>query len=267
MKNFSGYIFDLDGTIYLGEDMIPGAVDVIDTLQTMGKKVLFLTNKTIESRQKYVAKLNRFGIKVDLQNILSPALVTIKYLKEKHPGEKVYVIGEAILKEELEQEGILFASTPEETQVVLISWDREFHYSHLNFAYQAIKKGAVAIATNPDRTCPVPDGDVPDCGAMIGAIEGATGQKIDGIMGKPSILTASTALEILELKPEECLMIGDRVETDILMGKVAGLNTALVLTGITKRENMEGAPYQPDYILDSVYDIVLKRSTEESFTR
>jgi arabinose operon protein AraL len=256
MNPYLGYIFDLDGTIYLGDDLIQGALETIEYLQAQNKKVLFLTNKTIDSREKYVEKLNKLGIRVQLENLLNPALVTIHYLKEQHPGAKVYVIGEDILKQELLQNGITFASTPDETDVIVVSWDRNFHYDHLDFAYQSIKRGAAVISTHPDRTCPMPGGDVPDCGGMMGAIEGTTGQKIDIIMGKPSILTANTALDILGLKAEQCLMVGDRLETDIRMGRDAGMSTALVLTGITSKADAQAAAHKPTYILDSVYDIL-----------
>lgn len=255
---FEGYIFDLDGTIYVGERLIDKANEVIDTLQAAGKKALFLTNKTIVSREEYVEKLNGFGIDVEVEHILSPTQVIINYLKKNHQQAKLYVIGERIIREELRTAGFSFAETPDKTDVVVISWDRDFHYSHLNFAYQAIKRGALAIATNPDRTCPFEGGDVPDCGGMIGAIEGTTGKKIDVIVGKPATFTAQTALNMLKLEADQCLMVGDRLETDILMGKQAGIPTALVLTGITRKEDLASSPYQPDYVLSSVRELLSK---------
>lgn len=255
MDHYSGYIFDLDGTIYLGSQAIEGAVETIQYLQSLDKKLLFLTNKTIDSRDNYVKKLNEFGIQIGLDNILNPALVTIHYLRQNHKGGKVYVIGEDILKNELLENGIEFAACPEQTDVVVVSWDREFHYNHLEFAYQAIKNGASVIATHPDRTCPMPDGDVPDCGGMIGAIEGTTGKEIDIVMGKPSVLTAQTALDLLQVDARDCLMSGDRLETDILMGNKAGMSTALVLTGVTQREDLSAIQVKPSYVLNSVHDI------------
>ncbi|CAH0117628.1 HAD-IIA family hydrolase [Paenibacillus sp. CECT 9249] len=256
MDHFSGYIFDLDGTIYLGDHAIDGAVETIRRLQQSGKKLLFLTNKTIDSRENYVTKLNKMGINVTLDNLLNPTVVTIHYLQDNYNNAKVYVIGEDMIKEEFKRNGIRFASTPEDTDIVVLSWDRQFHYDHLNFAYQAIKRGAIPIATNPDRTCPVPEGDVPDCGGMIGAVEGTTGKRVETIIGKPSVLMALTALDILQLEAKDCLMVGDRIETDVLMGKQAGMNTALVMTGVTQHEDVASAAVKPDYILDTVFDIV-----------
>jgi len=259
VNKYEGYIFDLDGTIYLGQYAIDGAVDTVNRLLADNKRVLFLTNKTIDSRENYVKKLNGFGIPATLGNILSPAVVTVNLLRERHKGEKVYVIGEEIFKDELRRNGIEFATTPEETDMIVVSWDRNFHYDHLNFAYQAIKRGAKVMATNPDRTCPMPDGDVPDCGSMIGAIEGATGRKIEYIVGKPSKHMADVALNVLNLRAEECLMIGDRLETDIYMGKVSGIHTALVLTGASRPEDVEQAGHKPDYVMKSVYDLYANR--------
>ncbi|MFX3635499.1 MAG: HAD-IIA family hydrolase [Candidatus Pristimantibacillus sp.] len=262
MKHFSGYIFDLDGTIYLGDELIDGALETIQYLQSENKKLLFLTNKTIDSRANYVDKLNRLGIRVELENLLNPALVTIHYLQENHPGAKVYIIGEEILRQELVSSGIRLASSPEDTDVVVVSWDRDFHYDHLDFAYQSIKRGAAVIATHPDRTCPMPGGDVPDVAGMMGAIEGTTGQKIAVIMGKPSILTATTALDILQLRADQCLMVGDRLETDIRMGRDAGMSTGLVLTGITRQADVDATAYKPSYIMQSVYDILKANNTD-----
>ncbi|MDD9270770.1 HAD-IIA family hydrolase [Paenibacillus sp. GCM10023248] len=264
MKSFDGYIFDLDGTIYLSNRLIDGAAEVIQYLRAKNKKILFLTNKTIESREKYVKKLTDLGIPIGLEHILSPTLVTIRYLQEHYAGKPIYVIGEPLIKEEFRQAGLPFANTPEETDVVIASWDRDFHYSHLDFAYQAIKRGAAVLATNPDRTCPVEGGDVPDCGGMIGAIEGATGKKVELIIGKPSVHMAKAALECLQLRADQCLMTGDRIETDILMGKLAGLHTALVMTGITQKEDLAQSNYQPDYVLNSVYDLLLEETLEET---
>ncbi len=256
MDLYAGYIFDLDGTIYLGEKAIEGAVEAIAQLQRRGKKVLFLTNKTIESREKYTAKLNGFGIPVSMDQLLSPAVVTIHYLETRHPGARVYVIGEPALKEEMSRSGIRFARSPEETDVVVVSWDREFHYRHLEFAYRSYKRGAQFIATHPDRTCPVPGGELPDCGAMIGAIEGATNRKIDVVMGKPSALMALAALERMQVQADHCLMVGDRLETDILMGQQAGMNTALVLSGVTTEQELALSAVKPTYVWNSVSELV-----------
>ncbi|WP_053220321.1 HAD-IIA family hydrolase [Virgibacillus senegalensis] len=261
MKGIKGFIFDLDGTIYLGNQLIKDADIVIDRLKKEGKQILFLTNKTIESRRKYVEKLKGFNIDVTINHILNPTVTLLKYLRSHHSGATLYVIGEQIIKEEILYAGFKIADCPEETDIVILSWDRNFHYDHLNFAYQAVKRGAKTIATNPDKTCPVEIGDVPDCAGMIGALEAVTGKKIDVQIGKPSVLTIEAAINILNLLPEECVMIGDRLETDIRMGLEAGMKTALVLTGITSLDDLNKTSWQPDYVLSSVKGILTEKVT------
>ncbi|MFZ3578014.1 HAD-IIA family hydrolase [Virgibacillus sp. DJP39] len=256
MKDIKGFIFDLDGTVYLGNQLIKDADTVINSLKKEGKEILFLTNKTIESRRKYVEKLKSFNIDVTIDNILNPTVTLINYLKTNHPNATLYVIGEQIIKDEIAFAGFEVADRPEQTDIVILSWDRNFHYDHLNFAYQAVKRGAKTIATNPDRTCPVEFGDVPDCAGMIGALEGVTGKKIDVQIGKPSVFTIEAAINILKLHPEQCIMIGDRLETDIRMGAEAGMKTALVLTGITVEDDVAASEWQPDYVLPSVSGIL-----------
>ncbi|WP_221568227.1 HAD-IIA family hydrolase [Alkalihalobacillus sp. TS-13] len=259
MREIKGYIFDLDGTIYLGKQLIKAADKVIQTLQQEGKQILFLTNKTIESRQKYVEKLKNFNIDVTVDNILNPTVTLINYLNNNHPDSKLYIIGEQIIKDEIKLAGFPIALTPEETDIVILSWDRDFHYDHLNFAYQSVKNGARTIATNPDRTCPVEFGEVPDCAGMIGALEGVTGRNIDLQIGKPSVITVEAAIDILKLSPDQCVVIGDRLETDIRMGIEAGMKTVLVLSGVTRAQDVPQSDWQPDHVFSSVKGLLFNK--------
>jgi len=254
-----GFIFDLDGTVYLDDQVIDGAVEAINNLREKGHKVIFLTNKSIATRNDYVDKLNKLGIQVSLDEVINSNYITVKYLKEHmKEGDAVLVIGEDPLFEELKEENIKLTEDPNQAAYVVLGWDREFNYEKLNAAYQAWLNKAIILATNPDRTCPVyGGGQIPDCGAMIGALEGATGYPIDHIIGKPSRLTAEFVVnEMLGLKPEQCFMVGDRLETDIRMGVENGLNTVLVLTGITTADMVGDAAYKPTYVLDSIKEIV-----------
>nr|WP_048823691.1 HAD-IIA family hydrolase [Bacillus sp. B-jedd] len=253
-----GFIFDLDGTVYLDDQVIDGAVEAINSLREKGHKVIFLTNKSIATRNDYVDKLNKLGIPVSLDEVINSNYITVKYLKEHMKEEDaVLVIGEEPLFEELKADNIKLTDDPNQAAYVVLGWDREFNYEKLNAAYQAWLNKATILATNPDRTCPVyGGGQIPDCGAMIGALEGATGYPIDYIIGKPSRLTAEFVVkEILGLKPEQCFMVGDRLETDIRMGVENGLKTVLVLTGITTADMVGDAVYKPTYVLDSIKEI------------
>ena len=252
-----GFIFDLDGTIYIEEAIIDGVAEAIKTLKERGDKVVFLTNKSIARRTDYVEKLNKLGIEVELNEVINSNYITAYYLKAHMAvGEAVYVIGEEPLFDELIEGDIKLADVPAEAAYVVIGWDREFTYEKLNNAFQAWKNGAKIIATNPDRTCPVLGGEVPDCGALIGAIEGATGEPVEMITGKPSSLMADYVLNnVLKMKAADCFMVGDRLETDIKMANDAGIQSVLVMTGITNTEMLERSLDLPNHVFKSVSTI------------
>lgn len=252
-----GFIFDLDGTIYLDDHIIDGASEAIKALKERGDKVVFLTNKSIANRKEYVEKLNRLGIEVELGEVINSNYITAHYLKTvMDQNDSVYVIGEDPLFEELANENIKLADNPASASYVVLGWDRQFTYDKLNLAFQAWRNGAEILATNPDRTCPVKDGEIPDCGAMIGALEGATGQPVKLITGKPSSLMSEYVLKkVLKMKADECYMVGDRLETDIRMANEAGIHSVLVMTGITTSAMLEAATDRPKFVLDSVKEI------------
>lgn len=252
-----GFIFDLDGTVYLGDRMIDGAAEAINQLKDRGDKVVFLTNKSISTRKTYVDKLRKMGIDVSLDEVLNSNYIMAKYLQEQlKPDEKVLVIGEKPLFDELEEKDIKITNDPSKAKFVVVGWDREFNYEKLDLAYQSWANQAKIVATNPDRTCPLDDGQIPDCGAMIGAIEGATGEPIHLVVGKPSKIMADTVVnEVLNLDYSQCYMIGDRLETDIKMGNENGMNSVLVMTGITTEDMLKTTEYKPSFVLDSIRDI------------
>jgi HAD superfamily hydrolase (TIGR01457 family) len=254
--SYSGYIFDLDGTIYLGEKLLPGSREAVEKLKSLSKKIVFLSNKPLQTREDYAAKLTHLGIPTIPDEVINSSRVMARWLKEIAPGAVIYIIGEPSLIAEMAREGFGISEKAEEIQYVIASFDRTFEYRKLNIALQAIKKGAHFVATNPDRTCPVEGGEIPDCAAMIGAVEGATGKKVETIVGKPSDIMIQVAVQTMGLRPQECILIGDRLETDIFMGKKAGMATALVLTGVTKREALKESSFQPDYVWDSVAEIL-----------
>jgi NagD protein len=254
--HFLGYIFDLDGTIYLGEKLIPGAKETVGRLKSLSKKIAYLSNKPLQTREEYAAKLTRLGIPTKPEEVINSSLVLARWLSGQAPGAIIYVIGEPPLIGEMIKAGFRFSEKTGEIQYVIASFDRTFDYRKLNIALQAIKKGARFIATNPDRTCPVEGGEIPDCAAMIGAVEGTTGKKVEAIVGKPSDIMIQVAVDYMGLRPQDCLLVGDRLETDMVMGKKAGMATALVLTGVTKREALKKSDIQPDYIWESVAEII-----------
>lgn len=249
---FKGYVFDLDGTVYLGEALLPGAQAVIGRLRAAGARVIFLSNKPIEPRASYAAKLTRLGMPTPAEDVINSSLVAARYLSAEMPGGRIYVIGERPLVEELLAAGLRMAERPEETDLVLVSLDRGLHYEKLHFAYRAAKAGARVMATNPDLVCPMPGDEIIDAGATIAALEALLRRPIDGVIGKPSPIMIRTVVDYLGLPPGSCLMVGDRLETDISMGRAAGMATALVLTGVTDRALLERSAIRPDYVLEGL---------------
>ena len=212
---FKGFIFDLDGTVYRSDQLIPGAEGVIRLLRENKRKVVFLSNKPIQTREDYAAKLTRLGIPTQPDEVINSTFVMTNYLKKIAPQARLFVVGETPFIEELKRAGFKITDEPKEIEYVVVAFDRTFDYQKLNIAYQAIKLGAHFVATNPDRTCPVEGGEIPDCAGMIAAIEAVTGKKVEIIVGKPSPLIIQAALDVMGLRPEDCILIGDRLETDI----------------------------------------------------
>ncbi|MEL6149195.1 MAG: HAD-IIA family hydrolase [Chloroflexota bacterium] len=261
-----GFIFDLDGTVYLGESALPGAVDAIATLREMGKRVLFVSNKPLEPRTAYAAKLTRLGIPTDADDVITSGYVMGYHLAKTQPDLNLYVIGEAALVAELRGHGLHIVDElldQDEKEViqtngidtVIVAFDRTLGYRKLNTAYQAILNGAHFYATNADKTCPMPGGGIPDAGATITALEHLTGKKLELLAGKPSQLIIDVALDRMGLPAERCMMVGDRLETDIFMGQQAGMVTASVLTGASTREQAENMDSPPDFILNNIGEI------------
>jgi arabinose operon protein AraL len=268
IMNIKGYIFDLDGTIYTGEAALPGAVQVISSIREKGKQTLFISNKPLAPRTEYADKLTRLGIPTSPVEILTSAYILGRYLSQTYPDLNLYVIGEENLRSELREFGLNILEDDWEqdpTQVidasridaVVVAFDRTIDYRKINTAYQALVRGAHFFATNTDKACPMPGGMIPDAGATLIALEYLTGRKLELLAGKPSPLMVKVALDHLGLPADQCLLVGDRLETDIRMGKEAGMRTALVLTGVSSRSDLDSAEYLPDLILNNLGEIIL----------
>jgi phosphoglycolate/pyridoxal phosphate phosphatase family enzyme len=249
------WLFDLDGTVYRGERLVPGADRVIATLRADGRRVTFLSNKPLFPREDYAAKLTALGIAAVPGDVITASLALVRHLARLDPGAPVFVIGEPPLLAELAAHG--FAVRPDHhVRWVVIAFDRTFDYAKLNTALQAVRQGARLIATNPDRTCPTEDGEIPDCAGMIAAVEAVTARTVEAIVGKPSPIILDVALAALGVPAAEVVIVGDRIETDIVMGKRRGLATVLVLSGITEPGDPQIADLRPDLVLDSVADLI-----------
>jgi phosphoglycolate/pyridoxal phosphate phosphatase family enzyme len=255
-RTFSGYVFDLDGTVYLGDALLPGARHTVETLRGMGARVVFLSNKPLETRADYAAKLTRLGIPTSRDEVINSSWVMARWLQAEAPGSALFVIGEPPLLDELSEAGFRLTEEIDTIDFVVASFDRTFDYHKLQVAFDAIREGARFIATNSDRYCPIPGGGLPDAAAVIGAIEGCTGVGVEVVVGKPSPITVRAILERLQLPASECIITGDRLETDMRMGLDAGMATAVVLTGVTTPEILAVSDVQPDYVLQSLDDLL-----------
>lgn len=251
---YAAAILDLDGTVYRGDALLPGAAGSVELLRDRGLEVLFVTNKAIERRDDYSEKLTRLGVPTSREEVINSGWVTAEYVAERHPGVRAYVLGEDPLIEEFDRVDVPVVRE-EPGDLLVASMDRGFTYRKLELAMLTLDGGAPFVATNPDRTCPTEDGAIPDAAGMIGAVEGVTGRTVDAMLGKPSSRMVETALDSLSVDPADCLMIGDRLETDIRMGNRAGMTTVLVLTGVTDRSTLADADVSPDHVLESIAEI------------
>lgn len=250
-----GYIFDLDGTVYRGERLIPGAREKILALRAAGSRVVFLSNKPLEPRASYAAKLTRLGIPTPAEDVINSVQALFHHLRQQGRKTGLYVIGEPALLQEFADEGFTLTDSVDEIEVVIAAFDRTLNYTKLNTAHQALALGAAFYATNSDRTCPMGEGEIPDCAGVIAFLEATTGRKVEYIAGKPSSGILEAALERLGLPRQCCLMTGDRLGTDIRMGVTFGIDTALVLTGVTSREALSQTTLHPTYVLESIQQV------------
>ncbi|MBA3870415.1 MAG: HAD-IIA family hydrolase [Anaerolineae bacterium] len=262
----NGFIFDLDGTVYLGDAALPGAVEGISQLRHMGKTVLFVSNKPLEPRENYAHKLTKLGIPATPDDVVTSAYVLGYHLSKTQPELKLYVVGEANLVQELRGFGLTVINEfldqspldvihPDGVDAVVVAFDRTLDYRKLNTAYQALKNGAHFFATNADKMCPMPGGGIPDAGGTIAALEHMTGRKVELLAGKPSTLIVEVALQKLGLPAANVMMVGDRLETDIFMGQQAGMQTAATMTGASTRADVAKMTTPPTYVIDSLAEL------------
>lgn len=253
---YRGYVFDLDGTLYLGDALLPGAAETVAAVRGAGARVTFLTNKPLELPADYAAKLSRLGIAAEPGDVVSATDALVRYLRLNADGARLYPVSEPLLADLLREAGFALTGDPAQTDVVVVSFDRTFDYEKLLTAYRAVRCGARIVATNPDPYCPTPDGGLPDCAAMLAAIEAATGARAEAIVGKPSAHMAATLLDRLGVSAEETLLAGDRLLTDMRMAREAGMASALVLTGATTIADLAGADEPPDFVIESIADLI-----------
>ena len=266
---YDAYIFDMDGTIFLGDHLLPGAKRLIEELRRRDIPVRFLSNNPTKDPHLYVDKLERLDIPTPLEDIANTVVTMTRWLKDHHPDKTVFPIAEQPLIDALQDAGIKISDDPEKIDIVIASYDRTFDYHKLQIAFDAIwfHKRAILVATNPDRYCPFPGGrGEPDCAAIIAAIEACTQTKCQVITGKPEPVMLEVAIEGLDVNPRNCMMVGDRLYTDIEMAKKTGMFSAMPLTGDSTMEEALALPkaHQPDFLLDRVDRLIPAAVWEEN---
>ncbi len=253
---YEAYIFDLDGTVYLGDALLPTAGETITALRRLGKRTVFLSNNPTHTREEQAGKLNRLGLPTPVGDVINSSLVMADFLHRHMPGARLFIVGEQPLVDVLEEAGFELTDNPAHIDAVIASFDRTFVYAKLQTAFDAIRRGARFFATNGDRYCPVPGGGEPDAASIIAAIEACTDTKVEAIVGKPSAHMAAAVLGLLNLPAEACLMTGDRLETDVAMGLNAGMHAALALTGATSIQQAAASPIRPTYFVHRLADLL-----------
>jgi HAD superfamily hydrolase (TIGR01450 family) len=254
---YDAYVFDLDGTIYLGDDVLPGAARLLAELRSRAIPVRFLSNNPTKDPAQYQRKLEGLGIPTPIGDIANTVVTTVRWLSAHHPNAVVFPIAEAPLVRALEAAGFEISDDPGRVDVVISSYDRSFDYRKLQIAFDAIwfHRRAILVETNPDRYCPFPGGrGEPDCAAITAAIEACTGTTKVASFGKPDAIMVAEALAGLDVDPAACLMVGDRLHTDIRMAVDAGMASALVLTGDSSAREADALPpeFRPTYVVDRI---------------
>lgn len=260
IEKLKGFIIDMDGVLYRGERPIEGAARAVEMLRRKGKKVVFLTNNSAHTRRAYAKKLARIGVTSDESEIVTSGYATALYLRERAPSARIYVVGEPGLKQELKEAGFTPISDERAAEAthVVAGLDRTLSYKRIAAALRALLGGAELVATNTDSTYPTEAGLSPGAGATVGALSGCSGRK-PVVIGKPSPYMLKLALDTLGTKPRETAVIGDRLDTDIAVGKRVGLVTILVLSGVaTERDvaRVRGTKLAPDFVLSGIGGLV-----------
>jgi phosphoglycolate/pyridoxal phosphate phosphatase family enzyme len=256
LLDLDAYLFDLDGTVYTGNKLMPGVYETLTELRRLGKQVLFITNTTLRAREAVREHLLRLGIWCRSDEIMTALCASTMYFREEMPDAKVLVIGETVMRKELERGCVQTTEKPTEATHVLVGMDRQFTYEKLRLGMVAVRHGATLIAANPDPYCPTEDGAIPDTWPLAKAIEVASQIEISEVIGKPSPYFARKVLERMGVAADRCLMVGDRLETDILFGVNSGMQTALVLTGASGRKDIDATGIRPCFVLTGLNEMI-----------
>ncbi len=244
------FLLDMDGTFYLGDRLIDGALDFIQTLREQSRDFLFLTNNSSKNRSQYADKITQLGLTLTPDQVFTSGEATALSLKAHYPGARLFLAGTLALEEEFSRHGLVLS--PEQPDVAVLGFDTTLTYQKLWRLCDLVRSGLPYIATHPDLNCPTETGFMPDIGAMIAFVQASTGRSPDVVVGKPNRLIVEAVAQKTGVPLEAIAMIGDRLYTDIALGQTSGITTVLVLSGETRPEDIPASPFRPDYIFDNL---------------
>jgi 4-nitrophenyl phosphatase len=251
---FEGYVFDLDGTVYLGDRLLPGSARLLEALRDLEPRITFASNNPTRTPAEYVDKLSALGIQVEVEEVINTVVTTVDWVTSECPEAHVFAIAEEPLRHALSEAGVRLSEDPAEIDLVIASYDRSLDYEKLQIAFDALWRNERTrlVATNPDPYCPTPKGGEPDAGAVIAALEACTGRRCELHFGKPGPVMTEAVLARLQARPEDCVVVGDRLSTDLAAARSAGAHGALVLTGDTDAADLDclSGDERPDYVLE-----------------
>jgi len=247
------FLLDMDGTFYLDEHLLEGALKFIDVICAQGKDYIFLTNNSSRNRRYYARKISRMGLAVAESRIFTSGEATALHLKRKFPAARIYVVGTKYLKDEFVQHG--FTLDDQQPELVVLGFDTTLTYRKLWKLCDFVRAGLPYIATHPDLNCPTKTGFMPDIGAMIAFVQASTGRLPDQIIGKPNRTIIEELSHRLHLPLERLAMVGDRLYTDVALGVSTGITTILVLSGETQPADLVSSPYKPDYVFKHIGEL------------
>jgi Predicted sugar phosphatases of the HAD superfamily len=248
------FLFDMDGTVYLGDTEIEGSFDAIRALRAVGKRICFFTNNSSKSADDYIEKLKRMGLDITRDEIYTSGEVTCEYINERYKKPKVFVLGNEKLRAEFLRHGISLSE--EDPDLCVLGFDTSLEYNRLYRFCGELFKGKPYIATHPDMFCPTENCPMPDIGGMILLIEATINRRPDVIIGKPYTPAGDGVKKRFNLPADKIAMVGDRIYTDILFGKNNGFASVLVLSGETSLKMLNDSDAQPDFVFDKVKDIL-----------
>ena len=256
------FLLDMDGTFYLGEALLPGALEFIDILRRQGRDFLFLTNNSSHSQDDYAAKITRLGLPVNRTRIFTSGEATARYLRSAMPDARVALFGPPSLHAEFREHGVELDD--ERPTHIVLGFDTTLTYASLWRLCDLVRSGLPFIATHADFNCPTPSGYMPDVGAMLALVKASTGRDPDLVVGKPNRMFVEAAALKLGLPVPALAMIGDRLYTDIALGKTSGITTLLVLSGETTPEDLEVSEHRPDFVFPDLAAVAAYLSGDKS---